>query len=482
MMRYHRGASRYQQSFLSLDDQISKSNVIRIMNEICENFCEKINKIIVSKGIKDTGRKAYHPADLLKILVYGYFNGISSSRKLERETQRNLELKWLTGDITPDHKTISDFRKDNPALLDDLFKHLITWFKEQGLVTGKSITVDGTKLKAYASKEINIDTIRQKLDGIEEQVKKYLSDMDLLDKAEDEVEELEEKKAALEKELEELASKKKDYEQWIAHLDEIGEKRMSTTDADSKIMRGRYGKYWGYNVQAAVDTAHHIITVVKVTNHQNDKGLLAPMVEASQEITSEKAGEVLADGGYYKITEIKELEQQGTPCYVAINRTPSQAKDQAQGIAFTFNKQEDHYTCNEGKSLPYYRKKKSSEEGFTRVYKGTECHLCLLHDTCTTAAQRTIHRNEHGDWIDSFHAKMNSTEGKEKLIERRSVAEHPFGTMKYYMGQTPLLLRSNRKVQTEMNLYTIGYNLKRYFNIKATENTKLTQVNIKQAA
>jgi len=481
-MRYHRGESRYQQSFLSLDDQISKHNVIRIIHEICEDFCTKTTNATISKGIKDTGRKPYHPADLVKILVYGYFNGISSSRKLERETQRNLELKWLTSDITPDHKTISDFRKDNPTLIDDLFKHLITWFKEQGLVTGERITVDGTKVKAYASKEINLDTIKQKLDGIEEQVKKYLNDMDRLDKAEDEVEELQDKKAALEKELAELASKKKDYQQWVAHLEQGGEKGISTTDVDSKKMRGRYGKYWGYNVQAAVDTGHHFITAVKVTNHQNDKGLLAPMVEASQEITDQQVTEVLADGGYYKITEIKELEQQGTQCYVAINRTPSQAKDQAQGLAFTFDKQEDRYTCNEGKSLPYYRKKKSSAEGFTRVYKGTECQLCLLHDTCTTAEQRTIHRNEHGDWIDLFHQKMNSKEGKEKLIRRRSVAEHPFGTMKYYMGQTPLLLRSNRKVQTEMNLYTIGYNLKRYFNIKATKNKTLTQVNTRQAA
>lgn len=205
-MRYHRGNSRYQQSFLSIDDQISKANVIRIMDEICEEFCASIT---IDKGIKETGRKAYHPADLLKILVYGYFNGISSSRKLERETQRNIELKWLTSNVSPDHKTISDFRKDNPELISELFKHLITRLKEHGLITGKSIGVDGTKIKAYASKELNIETIRQKLDGIEQQAEKYLRDMDALDQAEDEVEELEKKKAELEKELEVLAGKKR---------------------------------------------------------------------------------------------------------------------------------------------------------------------------------------------------------------------------------------------------------------------------------
>lgn len=472
-MRYHRGDSRYQPSFLSIDDQISKANVIRIIDKICEEFCSSITMI---KGIKDTGRKAYHPADLLKILVYGYFNGISSSRKLERETQRNIELKWLASNVSPDHKTISDFRKDNAELINGLFKQLINGFKEQGFITGKSVAVDGTKIKAYASKEINIEGIRHKLDGIEQQVAKYLKDMEILDKTEDEVEELEKKKAELEKQLEVLASKKKVYGQIEDHLQALGENRISTTDVDSKIMRGRYGKYWGYNTQTAVDTEHHLITSIKVTNHQNDKGLLGPMLEGSQEITGQKPEESLADGGYYKITELKELEEQGTQCYVAINRTPSQAKDEGQGLMFTYHQQQDRYSCNEGQSLFYWRKK-----GNIKVYRGTQCHLCPIRDKCTTREQRTIHRNQNGKWIDSFHQKMNSVQGREKLIKRRSVAEHPFGTMKYYMGQIPLLLRGKKKVQIEMNLYAIGYNLKRYFNILAIENGKTTEPKLKIA-
>ena len=205
-MRYHRGNSRFQQSFLSIDDQISRDNVVRIIDDICETFCATIT---IEKGIKDTGRKAYHPADLLKILVYGYFNGVSSSRKLERETQRNIELKWLTSDVSPDHKTISDFRKDNPEVVDKLFKYLIIKFKEQGLITGKSIAVDGTKVKANASQNLNIETIRKKLDNIEQEVGKYLKDIDAIDKAEDDVEDLERKKAELEQEVEKLTAKKK---------------------------------------------------------------------------------------------------------------------------------------------------------------------------------------------------------------------------------------------------------------------------------
>jgi transposase/phage shock protein A len=471
-MRYHRGNSRYQQSFLSMDDQISKGHVVRVIDDICENFCTTIT---LDKGIKDTGRKAYHPADLLKILVYGYFNGTSSSRKLEREAQRNVELKWLTSNVVPDHKTISDFRKDNPELVDSLFKYLIIRFKEQGLIAGKSIAVDGTKVKANASKEINIETISEKLKGIEKQVEKYLKDIDAIDKAEDEVEDLTRKKAALERELEALAAKKKEYQEQADSLKALGENRRSTTDAESKIMRGRTGSYWGYNVQSAVDTEHHLITVIQVTNQQNDKGLLTSMLEASQAVTGQKVEEGLADAGYYKITELEQLENQGTECYVAISRTHSQVKDQANEITFNYNGEQDLYTCSEGRQLRPVGSKKRRNGKLAKAYRGTECHLCPKHDQCTSAEQRTFHRNENQGWIDAYHKKMKSKEGKEKLKKRRSVVEHPFGTMKYCMGQIPLLLRGKEKAQTEMNLYSIGYNLKRYFKLKTIEKVSLSQ-------
>jgi len=462
-MRYHRGNSRFQQSFLSINDQISGDNVVRIIDEICETFCTTVT---IEKGIKDTGRKAYHPADLAKILVYGYFNGVSSSRKLERETLRNIELKWLINDVCPDHKTISDFRKDNPNLIDRLFKYLITRFKEQGLVRGKSIAVDGSKIKANASKELNIETIRKKLDNIDQQVEKYLKDIDAIDKAEDDVEHLEKKKAELERELEILEFKKKEYQQSVEALHAIGQKRTSLTDSHSKIMRGRTGSFWGYNVQSAVDTESHLITVINVTSNQNDKGLLTQMIKASEEATGQKPEEAIADAGYYKINELEELQENGTECYVAISRTPSQVKDEEQGLAFTYNKEQDRYYCNENKPLTSIGTKARNNGKLATAYRGTECNVCPTRNKCTTAKYRTFHRNENQEWLDSYHEKMHSEEGKKKLSIRKSVAEHPFGTMKYSMGQIPLLLRGSTKVQTEMNLYAIGYNLKRYITLK----------------
>lgn len=480
-MRYRRGTSRYQQSFLSIDDQISRKNVIRVIDKICEDYIDQFAKIGFEKGDKETGRKAYHPADLLKILVYGYFNGISSSRKLERESGRNMELKWLTSDLVPDHKTISDFRKDNPEMINGLFKYLIDMFKQQGLVTGKCVAVDGSKIKAYAIQEINIDSIKQKLEGIEEQVKKYLKEMEDIDQSEDEVEELSKKKMELEKEIERLESKKNAYEESKKYLEEVEEKRICTTDPEAKMMRGRYGKYWGYNVQTAVDTDHHLLTSIQVTDNQNDKGLLSPMIEASEETTGQQPEEALADGGYYKINEVEGLEEKGTTCYVAINRTCSQAKDQANGIEFTYNKDEDRYYCSEGKKLDYSRKK-TIDGKEARVYRGVECSGCSKKDICTRGEQRTVQRNENQEWIDAYHIKMGSDEGKNKMSNRKSVVEHPFGTMKYDMGQIPILLRGKKKVQTEMNLYAIGYNLKRYFNIRTESDQQWASKKIKQAA
>jgi transposase len=465
-MSYRRGQSRYQQSFLSVDDLISKGHPIREIDRICEEYVNP-DQLEVDKGHQETGRPAYHPSDLIKILVYGYFNGINSSRKLERECGRNIELKWLTGDLVPDHKTIADFRRGNSELIRGLFKYLVVEFKNQHLVKGHQIAVDGSKIKANARGEKDIDVLAKKLENIEVQSAKYLKDMELIDQAEDDIEELAKKKAELEKELAELALKKKSYEDSISLLKEVGERRISTTDVDSRMMRGRYGNYWGYNVQTAVDADSHMVTAIEVTNQQNDKGLLEPMVKASQATTGQKVDEVLADGGYYKIDQLAQLEGEPTQCYVAINKTPSQAKDQINNIIFTYVNQEDRYYCGEGKPLDYRRKKRTG-----RVYTGRACSGCTKKSVCTTVDGRSIYRNENQEWIDTFHAKMGSNEGRDKLKKRRSVAEHPFGTMKYSMGQIPLLLRGKEKVQIEMNLHAIGYNLKRYFALKGHPTTK----------
>lgn len=480
-MRYRRGTSRHQQSFLSIDDQISQKNIIRLVDRICENYVGQIVETEFDKGHKETGRKPYHPADLLKVLVYGYFNGLSSSRKLERECGRNIEIKWLTGNLVPDHKTISDFRRDNPEMINGLFRYLINKFREEGLVTGKSTAVDGSKIKAYADRTIDITTVTRKLENIDEQVRKYLQEMEKLDNSEDELEELSKRKAELEKELDELMAKKKAYETSREQLEGAGENRISPTDPEARLMRGRYGKFWGYNIQCAVDTRHHFITNIQATNQQNDKGLLQPMAKASEQITAQQPEEILADAGYYKMSELETLESNGTTCYVAINWAPQQENDRINGIKFDYSQDEDRYYCSEGKALDYWRIKTINGR-VSKVYKGKECAVCKIKEKCTTAQNRTVMRHENQEWLDNYHAKMESQQGIDKLIERKSTVEHPFGTMKYNMGQIPILLRGKKQVQNEMNLYAIGYNLKRYFNVIREQKEKQAPENMSQAA
>ena len=460
-MRYRRGTGRYQQSFLSIDDQIRKNNIIRLIDEVCEGYLSSLGDTIFEKGHKDTGRKAYHPSDLLKILVYGYFNGLSSSRKLERECGRNLEMQWLTGNLAPDHKTISDFRRDNHLIVSGFFDYLITVFKEKGLVKGKHIAIDGTKVKAYAGQTVDISHISEKLEGIEQQTQKYLEEMEQLDKAADEVEELTKRKADLEQQIEELNSKKKTLETSKQLLNEHQQEKLSPTDVEARMMRGRHGKYWAYNIQTAVDIENHLITKIETTNNQNDKGLLKPMVKATQQVTGCKPEQLYADAGYYKISELEELEKEGVTCYVSVNLAGYQPKDKKHGISFQYQPNSDEYQCSEGRKLKFWRTK-TIKQKVTRVYEGVACKGCHKKEVCTRRDQRMIHRNENQEWIDQYHAKMESEEGKNSQKTRKSTVEHPFGTMKYHMGQIPILLRGKKSVQTEMNLYAIAYNLKRY--------------------
>lgn len=230
-------------------------------------------------------------------------------------------------------------------------------------------------------------------------------------------------------------------------------------------MKARYGTFFGYNFQIAVDTQSHIVTEYRVVDNQNDKGLLAPMVEGSAEVMGEKAGEVLADAGYYKAAEIEALENDGTECFVAVNNTGSQLRDRDIGVGFVYDKEKDRYTCSQGRILDFYRNKTENGEE-KRIYRSRDCKGCPLVDSCTKKGRRTYTRNKNQEWLDLYREKMGSEKGKEKLTKRKSVAEHPFATMKYYMGQMPTFLRGKKKVSSEMALYTIAYNLKRYLTLK----------------
>lgn len=256
----------------------------------------------------------------------------------------------------------------------------------------------------------------------------------------------------------------------IEGLDAEGLSRRCMTDGESKTMKARYGHFYGYNFQIAVDIENHIITEYLLNNCQNDKGLLSVMVAGSQAVTGQQPEEAQADAGYYKSSEVQEIEVGGTECFVAVNETPSRLNDEQNGLEFIYDKEKDHYKCSGGRTLEYFRKK--TENGYeNRIYKSGDCSGCPFLDICTKqgskVGNRTYTRNQNQEWIDDYRQKMRSTTGRERMKQRKSVAEHPFGTMKYYMGQIPTVLRGQQKVSNEMGLYSIAYNLKRFIAIKA---------------
>ncbi|MCO4294810.1 transposase, partial [Solitalea sp. MAHUQ-68] len=339
--------------------------------------------------------------------------------------------------------------------------------KEAGYIQGQTVSIDGTKIRANASLSVDIDSIYKRIEDIDLQLSTYLQELEQADSAEQELELLEAKKTvlqtqivALQQELELLSAQKN-------QMEEQGLKRLNLTDKNARIMKSRNGKHFCYNVQVAVDAHQHLIICSDTTSQENDKGLLTPMVEQTTATIGTQPQEVLADAGYYVLSQIENLEQErNVNCFVAIN-TNKQQQVEAAGIGFKYHEDKDAYECSQGQWLfPKYGIKKDTRRGTqAQLYQGATCTDCVIRKQCTDSSARSIHRFSNQSWRDAYIEKMRSQQGKTKLRQRKALSEHPFGTIKYWMGQIPLLLRGKINVQTEINLYVMAYNFKRLTQI-----------------
>jgi transposase len=475
-MHYITGQDRQQaQFFTKLDDLVSNHHYVRLIDLIADKFVSENPVSFDAKGSSNIGRKAYHPAVLLKLYIYGYLNSVSSSRKLERECHRNLELMWLMNQLAPDHKTIADFRRENGDVIQQSVLMFNRWLQQAGYIKGDTISIDGSRIRANASHSYDIDSIAKKLDQAEAQLTEYMERVALTDQAEAEQEQLEIEKLRLEKRVSDLQQQVRELEQKKVSLRESGAKRLSTTDPEARIMKSRQGKHFCYNVQVAVDEQHKLIVCNQVRSEENDKGLLKPVVEEVKKCLSKSPKEVLADAGYYQLNQLEELEGDNVECFVAINGNQEQVKEEQHGITFKFDKSENVYQCSQDQLLvPHRGVKKDARRGTeAQVYKGINCQPCAIKPLCTTAKEaRTVYRFSNQEWRDVYHSKMKSELGVSKLRLRGMLSEHPFGTLKYWMGHIPILLRGKRKVQIELNLYTIAYNFKRMINTIPFEQMK----------
>jgi transposase len=471
MKRFVEGADREQSTLLPecLDDFIDESNPVRAIDvfvdalDLAEMGFEGIDPAA-------TGRPAYHPAVLLKLYIYGYLNQVQSSRRLEREAGRNVEAMWLLGRLTPDHKTIADFRKDNGAGLRQVCARFVELCRDMDLLTTTSVAIDGSKFKAVNNRDKNFTRakVERRRAQLEESIARYLSQLDTADRQEPsealatKVTRLREKLAKVKEAMGKLAV----YEhQMLASPDQ----QISFTDPDSRSMAtsGRGSGVVGYNVQVAVDTEHHLIVTHEVTNSGSDRAQLANMAKQAKSVLQTETLEAVADRGYFSSPEILACHEAGIIVTLPKPLTSGAKSEGRFGKQdFAYLSEEDVYRCPAGERLSY---RYTNEEAgkMLRRYWTTACLDCSLKSRCTTGRERRITRWEHEHLLDAVQQRLDAN--PQAMRQRRETVEHPFGTIKARMGATHFLTKTLPKVAAEMALAVLAYNLTRVMNIVGTK-------------
>ena len=470
-MHYIEPADRTQFIFMNtLEDMVPQDHIVRLLDYLVDSIINENPKEFSDKGISHLGRKAYSPNVFIKLYIYGYFNKINSSRGLENETNRNIEVIWMLGTLKPDFKTIADYRKDNGDKIEFVLGRFRSFLQDHDYIEGSVVSLDGTKVRANAGKVIRIDNIESKLKNSLAQLKEYFEILDRNDSNDDFSNSGEKDK--LLKEIEGLKQQVSDLNQEKEWLETHNVKQYSPIDPECRMMKGREGKHLHYNVQATVDEKHGMLITTRVTNEENDKHQLEPNVDA---LTScqVKPDVLLADAGYHDTKAIRNAEKDGTTtCYIPINQNKTTLRDQKNGIEFIYDEINDHLVCNEGHILKLkYANKVDNRRGTkSSCYVGENCSLCPKKQVCSPKTENRIkYRHEDQKWREEYEARMRSPHAVKWVEKRKELSEHPFGTIKYWMGKIPLKLRGSKKVNTEISIYHIAYNLKRLVNVSGFE-------------
>jgi transposase len=466
MMRFVVGDDRSQSTLFPerLDDYLGDDNPVRAIDV----FVDELDLAKLGFGGVEpeaTGRPAYHPATLLKIYVYGYLNRVQSSRRLERECQRNIELIWLTGRLMPDFKTVADFRKDNGEAIRKVCREFVLLCRRLELFSEGSVAIDGSKFKAVNARDRNFTQakMQRRLEQIDESIARYLSQLDSADRQgptvpEAKITRLNEKIATLRQEIQRLNALN-------AQMMQTEDKQISLTDPDARSMAtsGRGSGIVGYNVQVAVDTKHHLIVMHEVTNVGTDRSQLAHVAKETKVTLELENLDVVADRGYFNSEEILACEKAGITVTLPKPMTSnSKAEGRFGKQDFRYVAEEDIYICPAGERLAYHYT--TEENGLVlRRYWTNACQSCAIKHTCTTAKERRITRWEHEHILEAVQRRLD--EHPEKMRQRRQTVEHPFGTIKSWMGSTHFQMKTLKHVGTEMALHVLAYNMKRVMKI-----------------
>lgn len=464
MKRFIQGECRGQSTLLpeSLDDYVADTNPVRVVDVFVDEL--DLGRLGF-EGIvpAETGRPAYHPSVLLKIYIYGYLNRIQSSRRLEREAQRNVELMWLTGRLMPDFKTIANFRKDNGPAIRRVCRKFVVLCQQLGLFSEALVAIDGSKFKAVNNRDRNFTSakLQRRMAEIESSINRYLTALETADRQEPAVAQV--KAERLHDKIATLKAKMQELKEIEVQLNEAPDKQISLTDPDARSMKTRGTGMVGYNVQAAVDAKHHLIVAHEVTNDGVDRDQLSSMAKQAREAMGVEELSAVADRGYFKGEEILACHEAGITVFVPKTLTSGATAAGRFGKGdFIYDAAKNEYRCPAGQSLIW--RFSSVEKGLKlHRYWSSHCQGCALKGHCTPSPERRVSRWEHESVLEAMQNRLD--QAPEMMRIRRQTVEHPFGTLKSWMGATHFLTRTLDRVSTEMSLHVLAYNFKRVLKL-----------------
>jgi transposase len=461
MGRFIEGSDRRQRLLLPdcLDDYVGEDSPVRVVDV----FVEELD--LMDLGFCDaaaTGRPGYHPSTLLKLYLYGYLNQVQSSRRLEREANRNVELMWLTGKLAPDFKTIADFRRDNGDAVRAVCRHFVDLCRQLGLIAGGMVAVDGSRFKAVNTRDKNFTpgAIRRRMEQVEASIERYFALLDTADRQEDEVAEF--RTTRLSERLDKLRQQMRDLQAMERAVEQAPDHQISLTDPDARAMAtiSKGAGLVGYNLQAAVDTTNHLIVAHEVTNVGHDRTQLAKIGQQARDATGSEVLTVLADRGYFSGEEVLACDAMAIR---PIMPKPLTSSGRKRGYFtkqdFRFDAERNLYVCPAGQNLTP-GKLRSDREGNIFFYRNPmACSACELKPRCTQEKHRRIRRWEHEHVLDAMQTRLDHMPDAMRI--RRRTVEHVFGTIKDWMGRSHFKMRRLQHVGTEMSLHVLAYNLKR---------------------
>jgi transposase len=470
-MNFLSGSDRQQVQVLpaALEDYVGAENPVRFLDAfVCKLDLRAAGFQFPKENPQGRGRPAYAPWDLLKLYLYGYLHQLRSSRRLEAECHRNLEVIWLLRELKPDFKTIADFRKDNATAFKAVVREFTRLCRQLDLFGGQLLAIDGTKLKASNARDQNWSQSKldKQLSRAEAKLEEYLQALEQAD-AQPEPEARRSSAGELKEKIARLSERKTQIQERLKALAQTGEGQLSATDPDSRGMKGAHGHLVGYNVQGSVDAKHHLLVTTEATNRVVDQGQLAEVVQAAKAELEIKAADVVADGGYYKSEDIKGCQELGMePHLPAVENSPSEREGLYGKSDFGYDAAKDVYRCPGRAELTRRREVEDKGRKLFNYDNPKACARCALKARCTKAAYRTVSRWEHEASLERMAAAVAAA--PQKLAQRKTLIEHCWGTLKWLLPGG-FLVRGKIKVGAEVSLAHFGYNLKRALAVVGLE-------------